>query len=849
MAVPKAVYKFFYWFFVFAPSRLFRTWGRILILVNNGTSLALNIRMFFVPLFHDFTWIGRGMGFVYRLLRIVLGTFVFFFMFLLGLVINLAWFLLPIFILLYESMESTWLLGYVLLLLLAWKVFYLSSPWKRVGKVGEKEILECFQRPAAVFINRLKGNREEALNFLFQDKNIKKLLKKLELEDTTFIQEIINSNAFESSKVAKAAYDYANEQKTRFVEIEHIFLALLVYIDKYEKFLDRFGLDFETCKKAARWVVSWREYLAKMFFWQVDYEVPVIGGIDRAMTGRTTPVLDSISTDFTGLAQEGFVAPVFGHKEVQQQVVDLIGSSSNTNVLIVGPPGSGKTSLVKGIALKIVKGTKEGYLQFKRIVSVESSGLIAGAKSAGEISEKINRIMDEVRGSKGVILFFDEIHNLILADAEGSSTIFALLEPHIAAGNIQVIGATNLENYRKYIEPNGAFSRLFQKVDIGPTSDEETLEILENTALKLGQDSNVEISFIALKKIIELTKKLVQERVFPDKAIDVLGRVVARVSKSTRYVTGEEVAKTISTLTNVPVTSITQTEADKLLNIEKQLKESVIGQDEALIQVSKALKRGRVGIRSESKPIASFLFVGTTGVGKTETAKTLARVYFGDEKAMIRLDMSEYQQPDSINRLIDRLTSQVRSKPFSIILLDEVEKAYSEILLAFLQVLDDGRLTDSSGRVVDFTSTMIIATSNIGTRSLQAVSERGGSLEEMQKVATKDVRDFFAPEFLNRFTGIIVYKPLSNESVRKISLLMLEKVKRRVDERGIKVLFKQDLVDELVKRGFSAEWGARPLARVIEDSVETYIAEKILAKEISGGDELELGLEIFQQKD
>jgi len=845
MALPKAIYKFFYWFFIFVPNWLFRTWGRILILINNGISLALNIRMFFVPLFHDFTWVGRGMGFVYRFLRIILGTLVFFFALLLGLVVNLAWFFLPLFIFLYDP---TWSLAYTLLLLIAWKVFYLSSPWKRVGKVGEKEILECFQHPAAVFINKLKENRGEALNFLFQNKDIKKLLKKLELEDTTFVQEVINSNAFEGSKIAKAAYDYANEQKTRFVEMEHVFLAVLVYIDKYEKFLDRFGLDFETCKKAVRWVVSWREYLAKMFFWQTDYEVPVIGGIDRAMTGRVTPVLDSVSTDLTTLAQEGFVAPVFGHKEVQQQVVDLIGSSSNTNVLIVGPPGSGKTSLVKGIALKIVKGTKEGYLQFKRIVSVESSSLIAGAKSAGEISEKISRIMDEAKGSKGVILFFDEIHNLILADAGESSTIFALLEPHIAAGNIQVIGATNLENYRKYIEPNGAFSRLFQKVDIGPTSDEETLEILENNALKLGQDSNVEISFIALKKIIELTKKLVQERVFPDKAIDVLGRVVARVSKSTRYVTGEEVAKTISALTNVPVTSITQTEANKLLNIEKQLKESVIGQDEALIQISKALKRGRVGIRSESKPIASFLFVGTTGVGKTETAKTLARVYFGDEKAMIRLDMSEYQQPDSINKLIDRLTSQVRSKPFSIILLDEIEKAYSEILLAFLQVLDDGRLTDSSGRVVDFTSTMIIATSNIGTRNLQAVSERGGSFEEMQKVATKDVRDFFAPEFLNRFTGIIVYRPLSNESVRKISLLMLEKVKRRVDERGIKVLFKQDLVDELVKRGFSNEWGARPLARVIEDSVETYLAEKILAKEISGGDELELGLEIFQPK-
>jgi ATP-dependent Clp protease ATP-binding subunit ClpC len=464
--------------------------------------------------------------------------------------------------------------------------------------------------------------------------------------------------------------------------------------------------------------------------------------------------------------------------------------------------------------------------------------------------------MDEVKNSGDIILFIDEIHNLIAAansENEGSN-IFSLLEPHIK-GNIQFIGATNIQNYRKHIEPNGSFARLFELIEITQATKEDTIEILKYRAKYFERDYHITITYPALIKVIDLSEKLIHERVLPDKALDILNRTASSKANTNKYLTSEDISIEISEVTHVPVATIDENESKKLLGIEAQLKKRVIGQDDAIKKVAASLKRARVGIRNEKKPIASFLFVGTTGVGKTETAKALAREYFGDEKVMIRLDMSEYQQADSINRLIGTpdgkslgiLTEAVRAKPFSLILLDEIEKAYSNILHAFLQVLDDGRLTDSTGRVIDFTNTIIIATSNVGTKEIQGISAGNGTFEEIQTKAMAAVREKFAPEFLNRFNGIIVYKPLELNSVNKIAELMLESVRKTANDKGIKVDFKPELISELVKRGFNIEWGARPLARVIEDSVESFLATKILSKEIKKGDTLSIGTEVFDE--
>lgn len=852
MHIPANVLKFFYWWFVFTPGWLFEFSRRILVLTNNEMSIFLNLRMLFVPLFNDYTLIGRLMGLVYRLIRIVFGLAFLLLLVILLFVINVFWLALPVIIILYFPV-GIFIIG--VLMYAIWTVTFANIPFQKLHRATEHNYLKSFRPDSIRFLDLLKVDKQNALNFLLSQKKVSDLLFRLELDNTDFEHKILSQEVV-TDKIDRAAYLYAMEAKTRYVELEHVFLAYIVNINNYLSFLNQYSLAFEDVKSGANWLISRREFLAKVYPWQIDYETPVIGGVDRAMTGRVTPILDSMSTDFTLLAQKGIIKPVQGHKEEQQQVINLLGNSNRVNVLIVGPPGSGKTSLVKGIAIKIVNGTKEGSLMFKRLVAVEAGFLISGVKTAGELAAKIKSIMNEVEGSRGIILFFDEIHNLVVAGSEGESTIFSLLEPYIASGDLQIIGATNMENYRRYIEPNGSFSGLFQKVEIGPTDDYETLEILQENAFLFEKDYGVKISYIALKKTIELTKKLVHERVFPDKAIDILDRTVARVSKGNGFITGEEIAKTVSETTNIPVTAITQSEADKLLKIEEEMKKSVIGQDEAIVQISKALKRARVGIRSESKPIASFLFVGTTGVGKTETAKTLAKMYFGNEKSMIRLDMSEYQQFDSLNRLIGtpdgkmkgQLTSAVRSKPFSLILLDEIEKANSEVIMAFLQVLDDGRLTDSSGFTVDFTNSIIIATSNVGTREIQEVFSKNGPMQDITTVGLEKVREHFAPEFLNRFSGIIVYRPLSTESVRKIAILLLEKVRIAAQAKNLTITYSQELIEELVKRGYSPQWGARPLARVIEDTVETYIAEKILMKAFNPGDSIQLGVEVFESQ-
>ncbi|HDQ88838.1 MAG TPA: ATP-dependent Clp protease ATP-binding subunit, partial [candidate division WWE3 bacterium] len=667
---------------------------------------------------------------------------------------------------------------------------------------------------------------------------------------------LIISYDFENWKVLKTAFDLAKENSSRYVEPEHTFYAVLTMVPEIDKLLLSFGTSLDDLKETIFWIINEKERQSKVFFWQEDYKLAKMGGFGRGMTGRVTPLLDSVSTDFTELAKKGLIRGIIAHQEEIKQIADLLSGSQKVNVLIIGQPGSGKTSVIKGIAKAIVEGTEYEKISNKRIVSVESGSLVAGAKTSGDIAEKFRKIMEEVHGSGDIILFFDEIHNLVSGVSNESSdvsSVYSILEPYLSTGKIQVLAATNRETFRKYIEPNGAFARLFNIVDINPSSPDETKDILKHLTFDIEKFEKVLVTLPAIKKIVRLSEKLMFERVFPDKAVDVLNRCVQAVSREERVVTAEKSAEIISGMTHVPVTSMTEDESQKLLKVEETMKESVIGQDHAVVQVANALKRSRVGIRDEKRPIASFLFVGSTGVGKTETAKTLARVYFGDEKKMVRLDMSEYQQADSINKLIGTsdgvskgiLTEAIRENPFTVVLLDEIEKAHSQILLTFLQVLDDGRLTDSSGMTVSFANTIIIATSNVGTRELQAVAARNGTFSEMEEAAMKKVQEQYPPEFLNRFTGLVVFNPLSKEDVKKIARILLRGVEKVAAQKDIKVTFTEELLEKLVEKGFNPEWGARPLRRVIEDKVETYLAEKLLSGGIKPGDVLEIGGEVF----
>jgi len=439
----------------------------------------------------------------------------------------------------------------------------------------------------------------------------------------------------------------------------------------------------------------------------------------------------------------------------------------------------------------------------------------------------------------------------------GISTIYSILEPHLAAGEIQFIGATSISEYRKYIETNKSFARMFQIMEISEMSQEATLEILKTVATKLENKYKVTITYPAMESTIKLSAKLVHQRVFPDKAISILERTVTRVIDNDKLVDTEDITEEISNITHVDVKKMTSDDAKKFLTIGETLKSSVIGQEHAIKQVSSALKRSRAGIRDQGKPIASFLFVGTTGVGKTELAKALTKHVFGGIKQMIRVDMSEYMEEHSVSKLIGAppgyvgyeeggmLTNAVRSKPGALILFDEIEKAHPKVLLVFLQILDEGRLTDNKGVTVDFTNTIVITTSNVGTRAIQAVSRKGGDQKQIKEIALLEVREHFAPEFLNRFNGIIVFNQLTLENVADIAKLMLKNVTMMAKDKGVTVTYKPRLISELVKRGYNPEWGARPLARVIEGSVENYLAEKLLSGEYTRGHTVELDLEVF----
>lgn len=648
------------------------------------------------------------------------------------------------------------------------------------------------------------------------------------------------------------------------------------------------------------------------------------GGAAGQTSGAGNPASDSddvlsqFGRDLTQLARDGKIDPVIGRQKEIERVIQILSRRTKNNPCLIGEPGVGKTAIAEGLALKIVSGEVPEMLKNKRIISLDLTGMVAGTKYRGDFEERIKKVIDEVKAADDIILFIDEVHTLIGAgSAEGAVDAANILKPSLARGELQVIGATTIEEYRKHIEKDAALERRFQPITVGEPTEEEAVEILKGLRDKYEAHHKVKITDEAINAAVKLSTRYIGDRYLPDKAIDLIDEAASRVRLQTftappeikdleekqkeleaekqsavsaqeferaaelrdkekkvsseleqkkkewmqktghsrDEVTATDIAQIVSAWTGIPLTQLTTEESERLLHMEDELHRRIVGQDEAVKAVSRAIRRGRVGLKDPKKPIGSFIFLGPTGVGKTELCKALAAAMFGDENAMIRLDMSEYMEKHTVSRLVGsppgyvgfdeggQLTEKVRRKPYSVILFDEIEKAHPDVFNVLLQILDDGILTDSQGRRVDFKNCVIIMTSNVGAKlitSKQAAFGFADSAEEQEKNDEKikeavmgELRSMFRPEFLNRVDDIIVFKRLTKPQIQEIAKRLLENLKKRVAAMDITVDFTDETIAKIADAGFDEVYGARPLKRAIQSKIEDSLSEAMLRGDVT----------------
>ena len=633
-----------------------------------------------------------------------------------------------------------------------------------------------------------------------------------------------------------------------------------------------------------------------------------------------TPTLDQYSRDLTALARAGMLDPVIGRKSETERVLQILCRRGKNNPCLIGEPGVGKTAIVEGIAQNLVNGTVPEIVAGKRLVSLDMSGLVAKSKYRGEFEERIKKVISEVAAAGNVMLFIDELHTIIGAGgAEGSLDASNILKPALARGEVQVIGATTIEEYRKYIEKDAALERRFQPVQVGEPIEEESIEILKGLRPLYEKHHNVEITDEGVEAAVRLSARYVNDRFLPDKAIDLMDEAAAksrlgvmrdpqeaidkkqeihqaeldlenalrdgdleraralkaikedleldweklnkknhRADKRKKPVIGEnEIAEVVAGWTKIPVSKLTENEAVRLQKLEETLHKRVIGQEEAVSAVAKAVRRGRVGLKDLKRPIGSFLFLGPTGVGKTEVSKALAEAVFGNEEAMIRVDMSEYMEKHSVSKMIGsppgyvghedggQLSEKVRRNPFSVVLFDEIEKAHPDVFNILLQVLDDGHITDSQGRKVDFKNTIIIMTSNAGAQSIIEPKKLGFGVHEdekqdherMKSNVMEEVKRLFKPEFLNRIDETIVFRALNKDDMKQIVTLMTNELQKRCkDQLQINLVVRDAAKSYIVEKAYDRKYGARPLRRKIQNEIEDRLAEEIIAGKVKAGD-------------
>lgn len=655
---------------------------------------------------------------------------------------------------------------------------------------------------------------------------------------------------------------FLNKSKNKLIDTEHILLALSQEEDSIAiKILKKSGIDKQLLEKSIKEYIDIDDSI-ELIVNQIDIE-------DKKKDKLKISTLEKYAINLNDNAKNNKIDPLIGREKEVQRIIQVLSRRTKNNPVVIGDPGVGKTAIIEGLAIKIEEKDVPKSLENKIIYNLDISGVLAGAKYRGEFEERIKKIIDEAINAKEIILFIDEIHTIVGAGATGENPMDAsnILKPVLSRGDIQVIGATTIDEYRKNIEKDVALERRLQPIIVEEPTKEDAIKILNGLKHKYERHHSVKITDNAIKQAVELSSRYITDRYLPDKAVDIIDESASRVSvnkfkseRGKRIVDSNIVSEVVELWTGIPISKIVKSECNKLLNLEDILQERVIGQNEAIKAISKAIRRSRSGIKDPKKPIGSFLFLGPTGVGKTELCKALAESHFGNEDKIVRIDMSEYMEKHSVSRLIGsppgyighddggQLTESVRSHPYSVVLFDEIEKAHEDIFNILLQILDEGRLTDSKGRTVDFKNTIIIMTSNLGATSISNQRKTGFSIgnneskikeenyNDMKDKIMEEVKIRFRPEFINRIDDIVVFHKLSLDNLYDIVKIMTKDLIKRLKKMDIELDIEETVIKFIAKYGIDLEYGARPLKRVIQKELEDSLSENILSENIKKGD-------------
>ncbi|MGL5641094.1 MAG: ATP-dependent Clp protease ATP-binding subunit [Paraclostridium sp.] len=741
-----------------------------------------------------------------------------------------------------------------------------------------QQVIDISITCAKEFGHRVVGTEHILLGLVKQKEGIaSKVLIELGIEADELSKKIIdiygigiNDNTDDiflsprSKSILDTSFMFANGFKGSIVDTEHILLALAQEDESLAvKILEKKGINKQVLVK------SIAEYIEIGYDLGLKREEGESESEENKKEKPKIPTLEKYAINLNEYAKQNKIDPLIGRENELQRIVQILSRRTKNNPILIGDPGVGKTAIIEGLVVKIENKEVPKSLLNKTVYNLEIGGILAGAKYRGEFEERIKKVLDEVIGAKDIILFIDEMHTIVGAGATGENSMDAsnILKPVLSRGDIQVIGATTIDEYRKSIEKDAALERRLQPIIVEEPSKEETIKILKGLKGKYEKYHNVKITDDSIRMAVELSSRYITDRYLPDKAVDIIDESASRIrmknnktQKDGMVVTSDIVSEVIGLWTGIPVSKLVKSECDKLLNLEDILHKRIIGQDEAVSAISKAIRRSRAGLKDPKRPIGSFLFLGPTGVGKTELCKAIAETHFGDENQIIRIDMSEYMEKHSVSRLIGsppgyvghddggQLTERVRRHPYSVVLFDEIEKGHEDVFNILLQILDEGRLTDSKGRTVDFKNTVIIMTSNLGATSISKRKTIGFSknydeakMEEENYNDMKDkiileLKNRFRPEFINRIDDITVFHKLSLNNLYEIVKLMIRQLINRLEQMDINLEIDESVIKFIAKNGSDLEYGARPLKRAIQKELEDELSEELLSGNINKGD-------------